>query len=501
MKKKAIGLFIFLLGFSAAFAYLYQKQELNTSLASKQVWVENNPLIQPENANALEVFVKIAEKFIPTVVNINTSQTVKVAPFQGFEDDFFRKFFDDFFGPQQMPRRKREDKQRSLGSGFILSKDGYIITNNHVVEHAEEIKVKLTDTAKESFDAKVIGRDARTDVALLKINPKGDLPIAPLGNSDTVRVGEWVAAIGHPFGYGHTVSKGIVSAKERLFGDGISHPYNDYLQTDASINLGNSGGPLINTRGEVIGINVATDARAQGIIGFAIPINVAKNLIPQLMESGHAIRGFIGIQWFELTDDIREHLKISKDQEGVVVAEVIKGEPADLAGLKVYDVIVEFNGAKVNNPRDLLREVAKAPVGKAASIKVIREGKTKTLSLKPVERKEEAQEELKQKETEKQKDQKNKISLGIEVSDLKKYPEYRDKIDVSEGVIVMNIVSGSSADKAGFEKGDVIVEMNRQKIKDSNDFFKVASDLKKGVSYLFRIYRNQSYQLLIVKIE
>ncbi|MBI3019216.1 MAG: trypsin-like peptidase domain-containing protein, partial [Deltaproteobacteria bacterium] len=392
MKKLALVFLVFVMGAAASFAYLYQKDNFSPLIAKSPVWTENSPSIPPsQDVSDIQIFVKISEKLNPTVVNIHTSQTVKtVSPFEGFEnDEFFRRFFDDFFG-RQMPRHPKNFKQQSLGSGFIISKEGYIITNNHVIEKADEIKVKLTETDKKSYDAKVIGSDKRTDIALLKIDPKGiDLPIAPLGDSEKIRVGEWVAAIGHPFGYGHTVSHGIVSAKERLFGEGTTHPYNDFIQTDASINLGNSGGPLINIQGEVIGVNVATDARAQGIIGFAIPINVAKNIIPQLMEKGHAVRGFIGIQWYELTEDLVKYLKLTKGQEGVVVAEVVKGEPADLAGLKVYDVITEFNGKPIKSGRDLLQEVGKAQVGKSVSLKVLREGKEKTFTVTPIERKDE----------------------------------------------------------------------------------------------------------------
>ncbi|MBI2646174.1 MAG: trypsin-like peptidase domain-containing protein, partial [Deltaproteobacteria bacterium] len=248
------------MGALASFVYLYQKDKLSPLIAKSPVWTENSPSIPPsQGVSDIQIFVKIAEKLNPTVVNINTSQTVKTAsPFEGFEnDEFFRRFFDDFFG-RQMPKHPKNFKQQSLGSGFIISKEGYIITNNHVIEKADEIKVKLTEADKKSYDAKVIGSDKRTDLALIKIDPKGiDLPVAPLGDSEKIRVGEWVAAIGHPFGYGHTVSNGIVSAKERLFGEGTTHPYNDFIQTNASINLGNSGGPLVNHSGEVVGINSA----------------------------------------------------------------------------------------------------------------------------------------------------------------------------------------------------------------------------------------------------
>ncbi|OGP05143.1 MAG: hypothetical protein A2Z91_03050 [Deltaproteobacteria bacterium GWA2_38_16] len=499
------------MGALASFAYLYHKGNLTPLIAKSPIWTENAPLITSPTSNGstnVEIFVNIAEKLRPTVVNIHTTQTIKgggISPFQGFEDDeFFRRFFDDFFGQRGMPKSKPKDfKQQNLGSGFIISRDGYIITNNHVIEKADEIKVKLTEESKESYTAKLIGTDARTDIALIKIDPKGkELPVAPLGDSDKLRVGEWVAAIGHPFGYGHTVSHGIVSAKERLFGDGVTHPYNDYIQTDASINLGNSGGPLINIQGEVIGINVATDARAQGIIGFAIPINVAKNIIPQLSEKGHAIRGFIGIQFHELTSDLAKQFKLKKDQEGVVVAEIIKGEPADLAGLKVYDVIIEFNGKKVKSGRDLLQEVGKAPVGKPASLKILREGEEKILTLTPVERKDELERKTKKEKSKKGEEKEEKIKLGIQVDDLKNYPGILEKLEVGiMGVVITDIEEESPAGRASLEKGDIITEIDKQKVTSVSQFMDIVSTLKKKHSYLFRVIQQGAIKLVVIKVE
>ncbi len=502
MKKFTLLALVFTLGVAASFAYLTQKESVSLGVAKSPVWTENSPPMTPSQAiSDIQVFVKIAAKLKPTVVNINTSQTIKVgSPLEGFEnDEFFKQFFDDFFG-RQFPKHPKDFKQQSLGSGFIISKEGYIITNNHVIEKADEIKVKLKETDKKSYDAKVIGKDKRTDIALIKIDPKEiDLPVAPLGDSDKLEVGEWVAAIGHPFGYGHTVSHGIVSAKERLFGEGTTHPYNDFIQTDASINLGNSGGPLINIQGEVIGVNVATDARAQGIIGFAIPINVAKNILPQLMEKGHAVRGFIGIQWYELTEDLVKYLKLTKGQEGVVVAEVVKGEPADLAGLQVYDVIIEFNGKPIKSGRDLLQEVGKAPVGKASSLKVLREGKEKTFSVTPIERKDEDEDRAKKEKSSKEKKE-DKPKLGLQVEDLKNYPGLKEKLELSSGVVVTDVEEESPAQKAGFEKGDIIVEVDKQKVGDISDFKNSVSKFKKGNSYLFKVLRERELKLIVIEV-
>jgi len=284
----------------------------------------------------------------PIVVNISTTKTFKMEgrsrsprgnshPFERFfgEDDFFRRFF------EEMP--ERELKQRSLGSGFIISPDGYIFTNNHVVEKADKIKVKLSN-GKE-YDAAVKGRDPRTDIALIKINPEGSLPAAKIGDSDKLRVGDWVVAIGNPFGLDHTVTVGIVSAKGRVIGAG---PYDNFIQTDASINPGNSGGPLINLAGEVVGINTAIVAHGQGI-GFAIPVNMAKEILNDLKSKGKVTRGWLGVSVQDITDDIAKGLKL-KDQAGALVTEVFEGDPADKAGIKQGDIIRKWTGRPFATP-------------------------------------------------------------------------------------------------------------------------------------------------------
>jgi serine protease Do len=501
MKRFFVVVSIFIMGGAAAFAYLYKREKISPVSATSQIWTENQPLITSNaTSTPTDIFEKIAEKFKPTVVNIHTTQTIKtISPFQQFrggpDDDFFRRFFDDFFG--QIPNLPKDFKQKNLGSGFIISSDGYIITNHHVIDKADEVKVKLSDTDKETFDAKIIGSDHFTDIALIKIDPKGkNLPVAPLGDSDKIRAGQWVAAIGHPFGYGHTVTHGIISAKERLLGNGVTHPYNDYIQTDASINLGNSGGPLISTEGEVVGINVATDARAQGVIGFAIPINVAKDLMPQLIKTGHAIRGFIGIVWHELTEELAQYLKLKKGQQGIVISEIIKGNPADLAGLKIYDVIIEFNGAPIRSGRELLKEVAKAPVGKPVPLKVLREGKEKEFQLKPVERKEEKEGEAKK--PSKKEEGKEQPSLGLQIEDIDRYPGLKEKFELADGVVVIGVEKDSPAEKAGIEKGDVITEVNREKIRNVSDFRAAISKAKKGEPYLFKIKNEMGGSSLVV---
>lgn len=321
-------------------------------------------------------FADLVEDVEPAVVNISTTKTVRIpgSPFRHFfgpEEGPFGDFFRRFFG--DIP--DRELKQQSLGSGFIIDKDGYIITNNHVVEDADEIKVKLADGRE--FDAKVIGRDPKTDLALIKISSIfKNLPTLSLGDSDAIRVGDWVLAIGNPFGLEHTVTQGIISASGRAIGAG---PYDNFLQTDAPINPGNSGGPLINLKGEVIGINTAIVAGGQGI-GFAIPINVAKSIVDQLKEKGKVTRGWIGVSVQTITPEIARAFNL-KEQNGALVADVVPGGPADKSGIKRGDIIISLNGKDVDEMSDLPKIVADTPIGKTVDVRIIRDGKEIILKI------------------------------------------------------------------------------------------------------------------------
>ena len=281
-----------------------------------------------------ESFSSLAEMVSPAVVNIRTVKTIKGggrvfrhfrSPFE--KDDPMRDFFDRFFGPEQ----QKDFKQRSLGSGFIIDEKGFIVTNNHVVEGADQIKVLLRN--ENEYDAEVVGRDPNTDIALIKIKEDGGFPVARLGDSESLKVGEWVVAIGNPFGLENTVTAGIVSAKGRVIGSG---PYDDFIQTDASINPGNSGGPLLNMKGEVVGINTAIVATGQGI-GFAIPINMAKGILKQLKSSGQVTRGWLGVAIQDLSKELAEYYKL-ENGKGVLVTEVFSGDPADRAGIKAKDI-------------------------------------------------------------------------------------------------------------------------------------------------------------------
>jgi serine protease Do len=335
---------------------------------------------QADVTGFLPSFAGLVEQVSPAVVNISTVTIVRIpgTPWHFFgheEEGPFREFFRRFFG--DIP--DRELRQRSLGSGFLIDAEGHIITNNHVVARAEEIVVRMADGRE--FKANVIGRDPRTDIALIKISPRvKDLPFIPLGDSDNIRVGDWVLAIGNPFGLEHTVTKGIISATGRVIGAG---PYDNFLQTDAPINPGNSGGPLINLRGEAIGINTAIIPVGQGI-GFAIPSNMAEAIIKQLKDKGRVIRGWIGVSVQTITPEIMKHFGL-KEPNGALIVEVVPQGPANRAGIKRRDVIVMFDGRKIEKIGDLTRFVAKTPVGKSVEVKVIRNGREIDLKVTVVE--------------------------------------------------------------------------------------------------------------------
>jgi serine protease Do len=424
-------------------------------------------------------FADLAEKLSPTVVNISTTKIIKGRarspfgegmPFQRFfgNDDAFRRFFGD------MP--EREFKQNSLGSGFIISSDGYIFTNNHVVEKADKIKVKLSN-GKE-YDAEVKGRDPNTDIALIKITPAEQLPAVQFGDSDKLRVGEWVFAIGNPFGLDHTVTAGIVSAKGRVIGSG---PYDNFIQTDASINPGNSGGPLFNLNGEVVGINTAIVAQGQGI-GFAIPINTAKSIVNDLKMKGSVTRGWLGISIQDVTDDISETLKL-KDKKGALVGQVFEGDPADKAGVKTGDIIIEIKGKAIQDSHELLRIVAALTVGENIRVKVWRDGKEKVFEITVDERKDERTLAGKGKVGE---------PFGMTVQEMT--PDMAKHFGLAEksGVIITQVREGSPADDAGLKVQDIILQINRVKISSIKEFIKEMSGDRRDGTVLLLIKRGDA---------
>lgn len=396
-------------------------------------------------------FVELAKKLTPTVVNISTAKTITMQrrlnrPFSnpfgsGPFDDFFDRFFDE--SPQ------KSQKQRSLGSGFIISKDGLILTNNHVVDGADEIKVKLNN-GKE-YKAEIKGRDQKLDLALIKVSTNDDLPSAPLGDSDALEIGEWVMAIGNPFGLSETVTAGIVSAKGRVIGSG---PYDDFIQTDASINPGNSGGPLFNTKGEVVGINTAIVAGGQGI-GFAIPVNMAKPIIPQLREKGKVTRGWLGVQTQSLSPDLARSFALEGDK-GALVADVIKDTPADKAGIKVGDIILEFEGKPVHEANELSRLVASTQPGSKVRIKLFRDGNEKLLDAILEPRKDDGDSDIPSVAT--------PDKLGLTVNILTKDLANSLRIKDTKGVVVVEVKPGGPAEDAGIIRGDIVLEINGQKV-------------------------------------
>ena len=420
-------------------------------------------------AGQLPSLAGVAQSAMPAVVNISTTQKLRRrrAPFSTPEPSPFgeRDPFEEFFrrfGEQPPPSR-----QRSLGSGFIISADGYIITNNHVVGDAAKITVRLSD--KEEYAAKVIGTDDRTDIALIKINAQHPLPTVPLGTSATLEVGDWVMAIGDPFGLEETVTAGIVSAKGRVLGAG---PYDNFIQTDASINPGNSGGPLLNLKGEVVGINSAIFSQSGGNIGigFAIPVDLAKSIITQLKDKGKVTRGWLGVAIQEVTPALAKSFGL-KEPTGALVAEVTKDGPADQAGLERGDIITSFNGTPVKDSRELPTLVAQTPVGEKVDVTVLRGGKEKTVTVKLGQ--------LPESQAEAEQSEESKENWGLTVADLTADLAHRFQLEhESKGVVVTDVEAGSPAELAGLQPGDVIEEINRQPIKSVEDFNKAMADAK-----------------------
>ena len=441
--------------------------------------------------SAPESFSELAEAARPGVVNIRTVKTIKGGspvfrhffgnPFGGKQNPF-----DEFFGPFQGDGHQRDFKQRSLGSGFIIDGDGFIVTNNHVIEDADQIKVILADDKE--FDAELVGRDPKTDLALIRIKGAKSLKPLELGNSERLKVGTWVVAIGSPFGLEQTVTAGIVSAKGRIIGSG---PYDDFIQTDASINPGNSGGPLLNMDGEVVGINTAIIASGQGI-GFAIPINMAKGIIDQLKDDGEVTRGWLGVGIQDLTPELAEYYDL-KAEKGVLVTQVFEGDPADNAGIKVNDIILSVDGKSVSTGRELSAKIANTPVGSKTRLDLIRDGREKSLTVTLAKRDDDEKIVASR--------SRGNDELGIEVTDLDSDIARRFGIDAKEnGVLVTDVKDESLAQAADLRPGDIIKEINRNAVKDRQGFVRLMkkNDDSETVQLLVK-RRNAGY--LVLKIE
>lgn len=442
------------------------------------------PIMVPGN------FTELAENVRDGVVNIQAVKNGKGA------GRVFRHFFggprgrqnpfEDFFGPGLDGDAPSEGfQQKSLGSGFIIDREGYIVTNNHVVENADEIKVK-TSNGKE-FDAKVVGRDPKTDLALIKIKGSQDLRPLTMGDSDAMKVGSWVVAIGSPFGLEQTVTAGIVSAKGRTIGAG---PYDNFIQTDASINPGNSGGPLINTKGEVIGINTAIVASGQGI-GFAIPVNMAKEVIPQLKENGKVTRGWLGVGIQEVTPELAKSFDL-REKKGALVSQVFKDGPADKAGIEQGDVILEFDKKEVADSKDLPRIVAATPIGKTVAVKIARNGRTMTKDVKVGE-----MEEKPIADTDTAGAPAGK-KLGLVVQNITPDVARALSLKDTNAAVVVRVEPGSAASSAGIQRGDVIREANRKPVRNANDFMRILEEAKPGEGILLLVQRGENSMYVAV---
>ncbi len=433
-------------------------------------------------------FVKVAKEVNPSVVNVSTKSTVK-SPRRSTQDDlWYRSPFRDFFGDEFFRRffeEPQERTRRSLGSGVIVSENGHILTNNHVVAGADEITVTLSD--EREFDAKLVGTDKDTDVAVIKIDAK-NLPVVRLGDSDKLQVGEWVLAIGNPFRLSHTVTAGIVSATGRANVNLAT--YEDFIQTDAAINPGNSGGPLVNIRGEVIGVNTAI-ATAGGMpgnvgVGFAIPINMALNVMNQLIDKGQVVRGWLGVQLQDVTKDLAEKYGL-KEPKGVIIS--LTGGPARKAGLEPGDLIIEFNGKPVTDGVHLKNLVAAVKPDEKVKVKVIRNGKEKEFEVKLGERTDEALAELTGEEIVPAKEEE---WLGITVQELTDELAQRLEYEGQKGVLVSDVDPAGPAAKVEDppQRGDLIQEIEKQEIKNIDDYRKAINAVKDQKSVLIRLRRS-----------
>lgn len=449
--------------------------------------VDAHALLRPDS------FTLLAEKSGGAVVNIRTE---KNAPAQ---DRVFRHFFQSPFGNQdpfeeffkrfQEGNPQKEFRQRSLGSGFLISEDGYIVTNNHVIEGADKIQVKLK--TGEEYDAEIVGRDSKTDLALIRIAPEKALPYIRMGDSDALKVGEWVMAIGSPFGLEQTVTAGIVSAKGRVIGSG---DYDDFIQTDASINPGNSGGPLINLEGEVVGINTAIVASGQGI-GFAIPVNLARGIVEQLRASGSVTRGWMGVEIQPLDKSLAEYHGLAT-AKGVLVMRAIEGDPAHIAGIRGGDIITHINGREVADTRELILRVAEAKVGDTLKVGVVRSGKKREFTVAVGRRADEEGGE-KPLAPEMQKEDADDLGLSLKVLD-EAMAERLDRVK-GAGLFVEAVLEGSTAEKAGIRQGDLVVEINHSKMDSLKAYDRVVKKAKKGERLHFLIQRRG--QFLVIAME
>ena len=437
-------------------------------------------------------FSNIVKVISPVVANISTTKTVvnkNATPFSDFLDTPFSDFFESF----KMPKKWKE---KSLGSGVVVSSDGYIITNNHVVEKADEIKVTLFD--QQNYTGRIIGTDPKTDIAIIKISAK-NLPAIKWGNSDELQVGEFVLAFGNPYSLGHTVTMGIVSALGRA-NVGIAD-YEDFIQTDAAINPGNSGGPLVNIKGELIGINTAIFSRTGGYqgIGFAVPSNMAGSVMKQLISEGKVTRGWLGVTIQNLTPELAGEFGLKKST-GALVTDIFEGSPAEKAGLKRGDVIVEVNGKKIKNVATLRNIVARSKIESRIKLKILRDRKTSFLQATITEFPIDIARSLPGESEENLSVEENALA-GFSVMNLTSNIAKQLGLSRSEkGVVIIKVDPYSASGDAGLKKGDVIQEINKKKIKNLSDFNKILPGVRSGDTVLLFINRNGNKFYITLKV-
>lgn len=444
------------------------------------LWHEQNTPAQPvlaQGFSPLPSLAPLVKTLKPAVVSVATASVVR----RGRGSDPFEEFFRPYYGDDKSGRVV----PRGQGSGFIIHESGLVLTNNHVIDKADRIFVKLADGRE--FPARVVGRDPKTDVALLRLENASDLPTVYLGDSDKADVGDWVVAIGNPFGLSHSVSVGIVSAKERFIGAG---PYDDFIQTDAAINPGNSGGPLFNASGEVIGINTAIVAQGQGI-GFAVPINLVKALVPQLEETGTVARGWLGVAIQDVTPEIARSLGLGERTRGALIADVVQGSPAEQAGLKHGDLVVSVDGKEIGTYGQLSRTIALLPPGKTIKLGIVRDGKERSLTVAVAARDDRGN--VLPAKGEKQKGAAEDVgALGISVAEIGAEAARDLKLRQGSGVVVQSVERDSPAARAGILTGDVILEVNRRPVRGLSDYREAIGSVSRGEMLLLRIQRGDS---------
>jgi len=473
-------------GAAAVFAFLFGiiiTTSLPTLANRSEASQEQGITVPPITDVGESPFAQIADRISPSVVNISAEKKVTGSVpgfewrFEGPFDDFFRDFFKGF--------PKYEGKSQTLGSGFLISEDGYLITNYHVIKDASDIVIKMTNkTEFKNDEIKIIGTDQRTDIALLKIETNDRFPYLKFGDSDKVKVGDWAMAVGNPFHLEGTVTVGVISAKGRA---NIPLPegpdFQSFLQTDAAINPGNSGGPLVNIKGEVVGINTAITSPSGGNvgIGFAIPANLAKNIIDELKSTGKVTRGYLGVYLQEITEELKDALDLPS-LDGVLISEVMENTPASKAGIKSGDVVLEFDGEMVKDMQSFRLRVASTPVGKSVKVKIFRDGKEKILNVTMEEFPEEVAAVGNKEE---------KSELGLTVIDVTDVKAQKFNLDAKRGVVVIDVELNSPASDAGIKVGDVILAIGKKEISDVNEYRAAVANLEEGKPVIFHLQRGE----------